>query len=106
MRSAGAYKSCLGVGLRMIVIVGYREARQLDVARQTGRVDGSIVGEAFAHEDLGAVNMVRRQSGIRRAARQLYHVAVGACHEPIYGIGAADAPQIANIVRKSRQNDV
>ena len=66
----------------MIVIIGYREARQLDVARQAGRIDESIVCEAFAREHLGAVNMVRRQSGIRGAARQLYHIAVGACHEP------------------------
>jgi hypothetical protein len=49
--------------------------------------------------------MVWRQSGIRRAARQLYHIAVGACHEPMFGIGAADASQIANIVRQSCQNN-
>jgi hypothetical protein len=90
-----------GVGFCMIVVVGYREARELDRPRYPRGVYQFVRCKAVKHDELGSADVIGCQIGIGCAARQADGIAGCVNHLPLSVIARTNSTQIAEDVPRA-----
>ena len=102
----GADQAGLGMGVGVVVVLGHREAGQLDRPGDPVGVEMLAQAQAMVDEDLAALDVVGREERVRGAARRGHGVARLVDHEAALGIAGTDAAQIADVVAQRRHREV
>ncbi len=102
----GAYQAREVGGLPVVVAVGDREPRALDVGGEDLGVDDRVAGEALADVELPAVDVVGGQMGVGRAARRPDRLLAEARRPHAVAVQTADAPDVADVVKQQREHEV
>src|SRR5450759_1283826 len=78
-----------------------RKTGHLDRGGNPGRVDTRRISEALKREQLGSIDVIRRESRIRCAARKSNSCSALVHHELGFSVAAQDTPHIADIVQQT-----